>query len=278
MSGGKSGEGGSEQFGGEVRHAQYYVEGGKFGVEWAIEGFKHALGSAWGFLIPNLMFHKILGFNYDTWGKVSEELVPPDPPDSNYKTYAKIETLTFVPLTPGPDLPPARAAVANSLMGAALDLSATLRAAMASFDRLGGANQAGDTVWGWRQGEALMYYKREAGTAMLTVADRLDAMINEFRNEGVQDFVVVPEMVREYQAQLRTTGFSAEDLQAAHAIKLTDQEIEGIKQRRIASDPATVAGSLIDAATEYAAALRTVGNLFSTLPAVLPPWTEGANR
>ena len=276
MSGGKAG-GDESGPSGHIRHAHEYTEGGKFAIEMAVEGPVSAARSFWGFAIPNFMVSKILEFNFDTWGAASDALAG-DPPRSDYKTYAKIEKLTFVPLTPGPDLPPARAAVGNRLMHASLDLSATLRAALVSLDRAGGANQAGDTVWGWRQGAALMYYKREAGAAMLTTADRLEAMIHELRDEGLQDIIVRPEAVRQYQARLRTAGFSTEDLQAARAINLSDEEIEEIRQSRIAGDPATLAGSITEAAAKYAAALRIVGRLFTALPAVSPPWTEESGR
>ncbi len=230
--------------------------------------------SKWAFAIPDFLFDKIQEFTIDMWGK-SAGALDQDPPRSDYTTYAKIDTLAFVPLTPGRDLPPARAAAANRLMRASLDLSATLRAAQVSLDRVGGANQAGDTVWGWRQGAAFMYYKRAAGTAMLTAAHELEAMLTELRAEGVPDVVVTPEEVRASQARLRTQGFSAEELQAAHALRLTDEEIEANRQTRIAADPVTAAGSVRQAAAALVAGLTELGALLAALPPVVPPWTEG---
>jgi len=156
-------------------------------------------------------------------------------------------------------------------MEVSISLLANLRAAQISLDRFGGAMQAGDATWVSRQGLAYVYFKRQAGEAMLSVADRLDAVVQALHDEGIQDVIVTEETLRAYQQRLRSQGFSADEIQAAHAIGLTDEELAALLQQRLAFDPAEGAGSLMDAAGETASALRTIGSLWRSLPPVSLP-------
>ncbi len=218
-----------------------------------------------GFAIPNYLFGKILDFNFNAWGEASKALGG-DPPRQDYKTYAIPETFTVTLLTPGADLSAARAAAANALMTATLDLTPKLRAATISLDRYGGAAAAGDQYWASQQAAALIHYKKEAGQAMIEVADRIDAYLQVLRDEGVEDLMISVETVEAYQARLRTEGFNAEDLQAARAIGLTDAEIDAILQKQIAADPEAVAGSVMTKLADVAEVFRTLGDILMHPP------------
>lgn len=172
---------------------------------------------------------------------------------------ATLEKFSFTPLQPSTDLPAARAAAANALMEASLDLTAELRAAVISLERYEGAAEAEDLYWASQQGSALLYYKREAGKVMPGVADKIEAMLQELRTEGITDITVTAEAIRAYQERLRTQGFNAEELQAARTIGLSDSWIEAIRQRRLRADPNQAAGSVMTAAAEVATALRELG-------------------
>src|SRR5438445_3735143 len=276
MSAGKAGGGGPDAAE-KAKDGIKALKTSKRIIEVAGKGPQKAALGWWGNAIPSYLFGKILECSFD-WVGEATAAIDMDPPRSDYTIFATPETRTFEPLTPSPDLPPARAAAGNRLMEVSLDLIAKLRAAGLSLDRIGGANQAGDTTWGWRQGAALVYYKREAGAAMLLTADRLDDLVTELRKERVQDIVLSLDAVREYQARLRAEGFSAEELKAARTIKLSDGEIEENRRERITANPARLASSTMSAATEYAAALRNVGKWYASLPAVVVPWSEGTVR
>jgi hypothetical protein len=218
-----------------------------------------------GNFIPNTLFNCILDFNYNTWERATRALGG-DPPRQDYQTYATLEEYTFTPLEPGEDLSPERAAAANALMEAVLDLTARLRAATISLDRYAGAAAAGDLLWASQQAAALIYYKQEAGATMVTVAYRLEALQQVMRDEGMQDLFLLEETFEAYQARLSAEGFSSEELQAARTIGLTDEEIETIRQERIAANPAEEAGNIMTRLEETAEALRSLGDILMHPP------------
>jgi len=229
-----------------------------------------ALANQIGLGIPNWMFGKILDFNFSTWTEVCKELG--DPPRADYDAYAMPEEIAFVPLEAGPQLPAARASALNGLMQAALSLSARLRAAQISYDRFGGAVAAGDNIWTWRQALAYVYYKRQAGEAMSAVAGCLDSLLQALRAEGIAEISVSREAYEEYQHRLRTGGFSAQEIEAARAGGLSDEEIGRARATRIAVSVDEIGGSLMEAGGALALALRTVGERWTSLPLVPPPW------
>ena len=169
-------------------------------------------------------------------------------------------------LTWDADVPPARAAALEALRQALLDLVATLRAGQVSVDRLGGAAQAGDEEWTQSQAAALLLHKRAAGAAMIVVADRLEAVLDELQAEGVNDVELTAEGVQAYQERLRTEGFTELEVQAAHDIGLTDAQIEASLQERLAADPAQLAGYLMENGRAAASAMRDLGESWSSLP------------
>jgi hypothetical protein len=209
-------------------------------------------------LVPRIGINRILDFNFKTWRKACEALGG-DPPRLDYTLYAVPEHFTFTPIVAGPDLTAARAAAANALVEAALDLTSNLRAATLSLDRYGGAAAAGDVEWAARQAAALLAFKHDSGAAMVRVADRIDALLQVIRNEGTSEMVLLADTARAYQQRLRDQGFTAEEIQAARTINLTDAEIEAIRQERIAADPERMAGPLLARLANVAAAFRELG-------------------
>jgi hypothetical protein len=243
---------------------------GKTGVD-VITDPKGALAGQIGFGIPDRLFGSILDFNFSTWGEVCRS-IGGDPPRPDYQAYATAERPAFTPLQAGPSLPAARAIALNSLMEASLDLMSSLRAAQVSYDRFGGAVEANDLTWIPLQAGAYVYFKRQAGEAMVAVADRLDAVLQVVRDEGIQDIAASEEALRAYQERLATQGFSAEEIQAARVLGLTDSELEASRQERLALDAAATAGSLMTTAEETTSGLRVIGDLWTSLPALTPPW------
>ena len=139
--------------------------------------------------------------------------------------------------------------------------------------------QARDDAWTVRQTSAVVHYKKAAGLAMLTLAARLDALVQTDREEGLPDITLSASQARALQARLRAGGFEQKDLEAGRLLGLTDAELADCKAARLASDPSGLNGrSFYQTMTEAADALRTPGASFCRLPAVELPATPGPPR
>ncbi len=197
-----------------------------------------------------------------------------DPPRTDF-------TVLEQPRLPSPQelgvfegLPAARAAALAALRDSLADLVARMRAARISLDRLGGAVEAEDEEWIQRQGLAVINYKHSIGRAMITVADNLDALLDELAEEGINDITITAEAYAAYQQRLQAEGFTAQELQAAHAAGLGDDEIDAYLQQRLAIDPEQMAGSLIERGRAAASALRELGSMWVSIPHIPFTLTE----
>ncbi len=256
-----------------------------------------------GGLIPGEMFGNITGFIYEAGGAVNcamaggedcggwsgPSLSPPSPfetlgslsnpsPRSDYnqptgrpriklKDFPDLIAQAATEMTPGvspEDIPPARLAVITTLVSTSLELHNNLYAAVLAQDRYLGAVQADDQEWSAYQASAFFYYKQEAGRSMIAAADAFDAAIKEIKTEGYVDIVVHASDIRAYQDRLRAQGFTANEIQTAHTLGLTDDGIAAALQRRLAVDPdQAAAGSLMIKWKNLASAYRALGGLFA---------------
>jgi hypothetical protein len=241
----------------------------------AIDGLKLAL-DPWGFAADKLnpmtyIFNRIIEFDFAMMRKILKALSL-DPPRSDYTAYAEPQKFTGIPqIVATAGVSEKRARAANGVMSASLDLLAQLQAAKMSVDRMGGAMQAGDQVWAARQGAAVVHYKKSAGVAMITLADRLDALVRLNRDEGVADVTYSAEQARAFQARLGASGFSEQDKTAARTLGLTDAALEEIKAEWLANPSRMDGVSFQTILTNTANALRTQGVYLNRLPAVELP-------
>jgi hypothetical protein len=118
----------------------------------------------------------------DTIGNLHE-----DPPSANYRSIITVDPIPFTPLQLEPNRPSARAAAFNTLMEASLNMNAKLFATAISHDRYAGAAAAHDLEWAALQSSAYLHYLHEAAQAMINAGDRLDALLQELRDEGIAD-------------------------------------------------------------------------------------------
>ena len=255
-----------------------------------------------GGLIPGEIFSNIINFIYEVGGAVNcatgggescggwsgPSLSPPSPfdlgslsnpsprsdynqptwpPRINLSNFPELTVQMATDLTPGvspENIPPARLAVITTLVSTSLELHNNLYAAVLAQDRYVGAVQAGDQEWSAYQASAFFYYKQEAGRSMIAAADAFDAAIKEIKTEGYVDIVVHASDIRAYQDRLRTQGFTANEIQTAHTLGLTDDGIAAALQRRLAVDPdQAAAGSLMTKWKNLASAYRALGGLFA---------------
>ena len=219
-----------------------------------------------GFGIQDQMQAGYFDWLFGTAAEISQQLGG-DPPRDDFDILEMLEEAAAGAgeTVEATDMPPERAAALQALMDSLVHLVGTLRAGQVSIDRLGGAVEADDEEWEQKQSAALMEYKRASGEAFIQVADRLDALLDELANEGINDIIITAEAYRAYQDRLRTEGFTPEEIQAGHLAGLTDAEMEASRQERIGLDPEEAAGSLIAGGREAAAAMRELGYRWSAL-------------
>ena len=204
----------------------------------------------------------------DTARKISQGMGG-DPPRQDYQTIATLVRPNIPATQPGGQISAARAAALNAVNDALADVVANGNAAVTSFDRYGGAAAASDLEWSSQQAAAQIFYTRAYGEAMISLADRLDAFMQVLQTEGAQDFLVSADDIRAYQDRLRTQGFTADEINDARQVGLSDAEIEAIRQDTLATDPESVAGSYFAHLADESAKARKLGDT------LLNPWDFG---
>lgn len=218
-------------------------------------------------LIPHLLADKILDFNFDTWGQAIDALGG-DPPRSDYQVYARPESFPVKPIQAEKRVSQTRATAINNLVESSLKLTALLNAALISQERFGGALQAEDNFWTLEQGKATVYYKRQAGQAMLDTANRLEELIKVMQNEGIKDVYVTTDMIRSFQVNLRDRGWSSEAREAGQLLRLSEQDLEEKRQKILMSDPEQLTGSFYESAELTIQSLKEISAIWSRLPEV----------
>ncbi len=183
-----------------------------------------------------------------------------DPPRQDYTTVTMPVRHTFAPVQPGPNVSAQRAAALNAVSDALTNLEAYGAAAATAMDRYGGASAANDLTWASLQSNEMLYYVQQFGSALVTYADTLDAFVAVLQAEGETQTIVTINDVISYQNRLATSGFTAQEIADAHQAGLSDDDIEAYRQEIIATNPADIAGDLIDIYTQEAATVRDTGN------------------
>jgi hypothetical protein len=138
-----------------------------------------------------------------------------------------------------------------------------LRAARISLDRLGGATAAGDLFWAAQQAAAIRYYKGLWGHASLVLADGLDEYVDDLRQAGVTALIISADDILDFQQRLRTSGFTPTQLEAAGFLHLSTDELEAMRQERIADSPEELAGDVFADLNQASSALREIAQALS---------------
>jgi hypothetical protein len=200
------------------------------------------------------------------WGAVKDaakkisKALGGDPPrqDYNQPTLPVWHTWPLVqPITSSVSI--TRAAALNATSAALADVNAYGTAATVALDRYGGASEAHDLAWAAEQANARLYYQEKMGDALLLYASELDDFVQVLVNEGETDITITVGDVISYQQRLTTTGFTAQEIDDAHLVGLTDADIEEFRQGIIAANPNDIAGNLLDIYTSEAAISRELG-------------------
>ena len=230
--------------------------------------------------IPGALFGHITDFWYDTMDSI-DAAMNGDPPRQDYRTLSQPTPITFTRLQPIPNvISAAKAQAANNYVAAALEMYANIREAAVANDRYGGANEAANLQWASLQLSALLYYEKQAALQMPLVADRIDEYVAVLLQENPGDIFMTADIYADYQARLASEGFTADELAAARLLGMTDEEIEAVRQQRLAVDPASMAGSVTARMTQFGQTLRLLSNaiLFPPEPVFMVSYSVSGGR
>lgn len=207
----------------------------------------------------------LIGWQLDAAADMSQAMGG-DPPRQDYQSISMPDKPSVPLVQPDAQLSAARAAALNALIDAQLEATAYGRAAVIALDRYGGAAAAGDTTWAAQQVAALIYFEQQLSAALILAGDRLDAFVQVLDQEGQPDVSVTAADLAAFQDRLRTQGFSAEAVAAAHLLGMSDQEIEAARQLKIAADPSLEEGSLKAYLGDLADTYRLIGQVLASAP------------
>ena len=219
--------------------------------------------------IPKFLVGKLIGWQLDTAGEISRQMGG-DPPRADFDVVETATPLALPPeLTATGDLPTAVGDAMRRLAEAQATAIAHGRAAIVSFDRYGGAREAGDRYWIARQAVTVIQHKKAWGAALADAASAIDAYLAALRAQGIESDPVTLEEARAEQDRLRERGLDPDELAACRALGASDEEIETMRQARLATPPEEMAGDTLSRLADVAVAYRAVAGATEALP--MPP-------
>ncbi len=164
-----------------------------------------------------------------------------DPPRQDFRVMTRPESIVLPTLGAGGGISQRRAEAVNALMESQVRLMSTLRAGALALDRYAGAIQAGERQWADQQANNFIAMLREARQPLFETASRMAAFVTVLRNESVTAARIDSARCRALQQRLASTGFNADELQAAALLGMTAEEHERYRQSILAIDPDALA-------------------------------------
>ena len=193
-------------------------------------------GAGWlGGLVGGQMLSSMLSMIISEWEQAIDALRL-DPPRQDFRKYATVERFTFPPISPTPEISARRAGAINAMLAAHLETLGTLRAARLSLERFSGACLAEDQTWAGQQCMTFIHYLELLGDTMRASARRMNEFLDVLRDEGVTDIRFTQASFEALQERLRTTGFNAEEQEAATWLRLNGEELDVFRQRILSVD------------------------------------------
>src|SRR5262249_35785753 len=119
--------------------------------------------------------------------------------------------------------------------------------------------------WSSAQSAAYLTYLRMSGADMIQVADAIDVLLQELKNEGLSGIVVTPEAFRAYQESIKS-GFSPIEIEAGHLAGFNDESLEMIRQERLQREPINAPSDVLKRLTDLSASLRAAGIAIESTP------------
>jgi Bacterial Ig-like domain (group 1) len=168
-----------------------------------------------------------------------------DPPRQDYTLISQPQLLQLPPTQAGGGITQARADALNAVDSALAQANAYGTAAAIAFDRSGGAAAAGNLDWESTQTGVMLEYNKDFGLALITASEKINDLVLEAASEGVTSVPISVTEVENMQARL-ASGFSAQEISDAHALGLSDADIEAIRQSILSANPEDLAGDVIE--------------------------------
>jgi hypothetical protein len=220
---------------------------------------------------PGNMFGHILNFITDNGRKISNALNG-DPPDPNYKEFARPEIFDYKSLKQIAFKKKELNQLAIDFVQSYLHTHGLMLALTKTNDKHGGALIANDAIWIEKQAQAIIYYKKLVGDALLETCTKWQAFLNAIKFESKMSIPSKSEKLIAYQNKLKTNGFAKEELDFFQFLKIDAKEIELIKQTRLQYNPVLFNGNYNDASTVILNAWKSIGNVYASFPRIAAPW------
>lgn len=220
---------------------------------------------------PGNMFSHILDFITENGRKISDALNG-DPPDPNYKEFAKAVPYDYKSLKQTPFKNPALSKSGNEFIEAYLDAHSLMKALVSSNDKQGGAKLANDDFWTNKQAQAIIYYKKKVGDALLIACDKWDKFLTALQAQAKGNLDLKQSNMQAYQTKLSANGFSKEEMDAFKFLQMTDEEISQMKADRLSYTPSQYGGNFIDESRTVLEAWKTFGETYAAFPEIPEPW------
>jgi len=235
-----------------------------------------AIGGAPSPTTPHSQLHgHLLTKTLNMYQYSGERLRDAEPPRDDYSLIASAQELSLlIPLLSQDEADVDFVAAANAFLMSASELGGSMRAAVVSYDRCGGARNAGDEAATERQIQAMIHYERRSAAQMMLAADALEELIEVMRQTRIKDAPLKAADARQVQDALRANGFSDQDIAQFRQLGVTDEEIEGCLHSMLNADSRQGAGSRYRLMGEWVAAARALGKELLTLPEVPLPGAQ----
>lgn len=220
------------------------------------------------FAVPLAVANQGIAWDLNNAEKISNALQG-DPPRQDYTIIDTPHELQLPHVQAGGGLTVGRANALNALDDALAQANAYGTASAAAFDRMGGATAAGDLNWASIQSGVMLEYNQLMGSELITASLKIHDLIDEAASEGVTSVNISVSDVISMQQQL-ASGFSQQEKDDAHAVGLTNDDIEAIRQSILASNPADLAGDLIPRMLDIADQFASLGYILQHPNAFAP--------
>lgn len=220
---------------------------------------------------PGSMFGHILDFNVDN-ARTIHNALNGDPPDPDYANFAMTEHFDYEILHEIVFENAALNKLAVDFANFYLEAYSLMCALAKSNDKLGGANLADDKLWMEKQAQAIIFYKKAVGDALLIACKKWEVFFNAFNKKVKTPFLLTQNNFIAYQERLRTIGFDKNELAAFKFLKLSDSEINNLKNKRLAYNYNNYSTNYLENPNLIMNAWKEYGNIYSNFPAIPAPW------
>lgn len=195
-------------------------------------------------IVPRAAAGVVTGQLYKHAATISQQMGG-DPPRQDYKIVAEPQRRPLPPAVRADGITDAGFAAQVALDEALAEFVAIGDAATITLDRYGGAAAAGNLEWASVQASSLLYYRKQLGAASNVVADKIAALIAVIESEGGGNAGLTLDEAVAAQARLAADGYTPAEVEAAHALGFTDEQIEAARQVDLSLRPEDLAGPIV---------------------------------